>query len=336
MARQQYLEIANFILRFGDRLKMIDLFEEIVLPAFVGGAERAYKDTRYMFLDVKLVKFEYRGRQYPAVTGRFVKDTKLKRNQLFDSERKGLVKSEVTLDTAPSSVFALILEGHRLLFVREQSDSPGLDAFRSTIIKFITTNYYDYLDKLYDRAKANPPAGGKRVTRRAIELDIPRPTLELIEVSAEQELREFVDRYKTLKDVRVSLVQTNDEVDNEDFFRQMRIQKNKIGSEKTTLVHHQKDGLNKAEAVEQLQSALNGTAEIRLEGISNEGEKLVGNNEQFKIRVPLGEIGDDVKEAAAGMFTMYMAMIESKRIAVNETPPSTLILIDKVADLFVE
>jgi hypothetical protein len=158
----------------------------------------------------------------------------------------------------------------------------------------------------------------------------------LIEVSAEQELREFVDRYKTLKDVRVSLVQTNDEVDNEDFFRQMRIQMNKIGSEKTTLVHHQKDGLNKAEAVEQLQSALNGTAEIRLEGISIEGEKLVGNNEQFKIRVPLSEIGDDVKNAVGGMFNIYMTMLELKRIAVNESPPSTLALIEKVADLFVE
>jgi hypothetical protein len=141
VARQQYLEIANFILRFGDRLKMIDLFTEIVLPAFVGGAERTYKDTRYMFLDVNLVKLEHKGRKYPAVAGRFVKDTKLKRAQLFDYDKKGLVKSEVTLDTAPSSVFALILEGHRLLYVREQSDSPGLDAFRSTILKFVTTSY---------------------------------------------------------------------------------------------------------------------------------------------------------------------------------------------------
>ena len=66
MARQQYLEIANFILRFGDRLKMIDLFEEIVLPAFVGGGERSYKDTRYMFLDVKLVTLEHRDRKNPA------------------------------------------------------------------------------------------------------------------------------------------------------------------------------------------------------------------------------------------------------------------------------
>jgi hypothetical protein len=336
VARQQYLEIANFILRFGDRLKMIDMFEEIVLPAFVGDGERSYKDTRYMFLNVKLVTLEHRDRKYPAVVGRFVKDTKLKRNQLFDSERKGLVKSEVTLDTAPSSVFVLMLDGHRLLFVREQSDSPGLDAFRSTVIKFVTSTYYDYLDKLYDEAKANPPPDGKKVTRKIIERDFPKPTLELIEVSAEQELREFVGRYKTLKDIRVSLVQTNDEVDNEDFFRQMRVQKNKIGSDKTTLQHHQKDGLNKSEAIEQLQSALNGTAEIRLEGISTEGEKLIGNNEQFKVRVPLGEIGDDVKDAAQGMFNIYMMMIESKRISVNESPPATRVLIDKVAELFVE
>ena len=206
--RQQFLEIANFILRFGDRLKMIDLFEEIVIPAFVGGDARSYKETRYMFLDVKLATFVHKERKYPVIAGRFVKDTKLKRAQLFDYEKKGLVKSEVSLDTAPSSVFVLVLEGHRLLFVREQSDSPGLEAFRSTIIKFITTAYYNYLEKLYDEARANPPADGKRVTKVSFERDIPRPTLELIEVSSEQELREFVDRYKTLKDIKVSLVQT--------------------------------------------------------------------------------------------------------------------------------
>jgi hypothetical protein len=262
VSKQQYLEVANFILRFGDKLKMLDLMEEIVLPAFVNGAERSYKETKYMFIDVKLTTFQLKERKYPVILGRFIKATKLRRNQIFDAERKGLIKSELTLDTAPSSVFVLVLEGHRLLFVREHNDSPGLEAFRTTVSKFVTTTYYDYLDKLYDAAKANPAIEGKKVTRKSLELDIPRPTLDLIEVSAEQELRQFVDRYKTLKDVKVSLVQTNDEVDNDDFFRQMRAQKEKIGSDKTTLQHHRKDGLDKAEAVEQLQSALNGTALI--------------------------------------------------------------------------
>jgi hypothetical protein len=336
MSKQQYLEVANFILRFGEDLKMLDLMEEVVLPAFVNGAERSYRETRYMFIDVKLATFPFKDKNYPVILGRFVKATKLRRNQVFDAERKGLVKSEVTLDTAPSSIFVLVLEGHRLLFVREHNDSPGLDAFRTTVSKFVTTTYYNYLDKMYDDTKTGAPAEGKKVTRKSLELDIPRPTLDLIEVSAEQELRQFVGRYKTLKDVKVSLVQTNDEVDNDDFFRQMRAQKDKIGSDKTTLQHHRKDGLDKAEAVEQLQSALNGTAHIRLEGTSNDGERLVGNNDQFKIKVPLGVMGDDVKDAALGMFMVYMSMISMQRIAANETSASTRLLIDKVADLFVE
>jgi len=218
----------------------------------------------------------------------------------------------------------------------DQLKMIGLEAFRSTMISFIKSTRHDYLKRLYDEHRALPSIAGKHTTRKAIEKDIPQPTLELIEVAAEEELRDFVDRYKTLRDVQVSLVQTNDEIDNDDFFRQMRVQKERIGSDKTTYQHHQKDGLVKSEAIEQLQSALGGTAIIRLEGISKDGDKLVGNNEHFKVRLPVDEVGDDVKVAASTMFNLYMSMIEQRRIPANESPPSTLIQINKVADLFVE
>src|SRR5262245_16884504 len=101
MARGLHLELANFHCRFGERWVLLDLAEEIVIPAFTTSElERTYGDTRYFFYDQQLLRL--RGAE-PAlgIAGRFVKDTLLTRNQFFD-EKQGLIQDERSMASSPS------------------------------------------------------------------------------------------------------------------------------------------------------------------------------------------------------------------------------------------
>jgi len=328
MARQQYMEMANFICRFGDNFTMTDLLDEIVIPAFAGHRERTYKDTRYFFHGVSLILLEHDQTQYPAIAGRIVKDTKLSRSQIFD-QSQGLIQSEVTIPTAPSSMFLLILEGHRLLYVKEQVDSPGLEAFRSTVDRFLAEAYFEFIDNAFIYAKQKSLEGGQKVTKKALKEEIPRPTLELIEIASEQGLREFIHRYKTLRDVKVSLVQTNDEIDNDQFFKDMRSQKDKIGSDRTTLQHHRKDGLDPEAAFNQVNSAIEGKAVVSLDGLNQQGERLVGNNEEFKIRIPIPDLGSNIKVASRMLMSAYTSVVQQGLVKATAASAKAIAAINK-------
>lgn len=69
------VQFANFICHFGN-LEMLDLCEEVVIPAFTDGKlKRTYKDTSYFFHDVELISIPTDGKHTePAIVGKFVKD----------------------------------------------------------------------------------------------------------------------------------------------------------------------------------------------------------------------------------------------------------------------
>src|SRR5688572_4864705 len=121
-SEEREMEIANFVCLFGDQGTLLDYLREIVEPAFFGERERKYGESRYLFLEVTWVNVGTANVPSPAIAGRFVKDTKLvQEQQLVDGE---LEPADDELDSAPSAVFVLILEGHRLLYVREHIGSP--------------------------------------------------------------------------------------------------------------------------------------------------------------------------------------------------------------------
>ncbi|MGK7933145.1 MAG: hypothetical protein AB4041_17170 [Microcystaceae cyanobacterium] len=51
MTTKHSLEFANFICRFGDNLVLLDLLEEIIIPAFTDEhLQRSYRDTSFFFM----------------------------------------------------------------------------------------------------------------------------------------------------------------------------------------------------------------------------------------------------------------------------------------------
>jgi len=90
------MEMGNLICRFGDKKVLLDLAEEVVLPAFIDNSlVRSYDKTSYFFYDVSpVVLLNNQHEQVIGIAGRFIKDTTLEREQIFENG-KGLIKGHL-------------------------------------------------------------------------------------------------------------------------------------------------------------------------------------------------------------------------------------------------
>ena len=162
MRRKKFnLELGNFICRFGSKKVLLDLADEIIIPAFTDpNLSRGFGKTKYFFHEVKLVAIPNTS-QKPilGIIGRFVKDTTLEREQIF-KEGKGLIKDSSSIKSSPSSIFLLILHNHRLLYVKETKYAPSKETFGHTALNFIRKKYSIFIDNEYEKRKreANKPA----------------------------------------------------------------------------------------------------------------------------------------------------------------------------------
>jgi agmatine/peptidylarginine deiminase len=136
-------------------------------------------------------------------------------------------------------------------------------------------------------------------------------------LASKETLSAFVNKYNVLKSVEVQLRDTNSEIDNEPFFDRVRQEKNAIGSKKTSVKHTNPEGLDKEIAIEQLSiAAPQGSYLIRLDGEDDGGDRLRGNNDDFKIRTPLKDLGDSIKSAANRMYASFNSIIENGLIVI--------------------
>jgi hypothetical protein len=77
MTRTKYLEVSNFTLKFGDK-NLLDLVEEVVIPAFMHGHTRKYGKITYFFHEVSILELSDDNEEPLAcIAGRFIKDTVL-------------------------------------------------------------------------------------------------------------------------------------------------------------------------------------------------------------------------------------------------------------------
>ena len=112
MTRIPKLEFANVIIRFGDK-EMVDLFEQVVLPAFERtDLSRTSRGTDYFLLDVTLERLVESEADSLAVIGRLVKDTTLIVEQVWDEKQGKLIPIEKEIPSSPSALFAFRIQDH--------------------------------------------------------------------------------------------------------------------------------------------------------------------------------------------------------------------------------
>ena len=328
------MEMGNLICRFGNKKVLLDLIEEVVLPCFLDkGLIRRYAQTSYFFHEAELVTFKKENEPSSlGVVGRYIKDTTLESEQIFE-DGKGLIKSNDSIRSSPSAIFLLILDNHRLVYVKETKNAPPKESFRTTLQGFLRTKHKQFIDQEYKRLEElrEEDPSSKKVTKKSLYESIPRPTLELIPLTSEESIEQFIKKYRLLRTVEIALSDRNDEIDNDDFFEELQKRKDAIGSKKTAIRHNNSKGLNKEEAVSEIADATGqGNQSVKLIGIDDEGDVLRGNNEKFQIRKPLSGLSNELGKAANQLFKSYEGLVKDGLVKVPEVSQKAKMIIGSV------
>ncbi len=336
MANKQYpVHYANFVCHFGTD-ELLDYLHEIVLPAFrPQGSVRTFKDGRYFFDGTELLNLAAPGSEPElAICGRFVKDMVVKSEQRWDRSANEMVPDRSVLETAPSSIFVLLLASHKLIFLLETSNAPGMESFRSTAANFLAAARRVYIDSVASRSRISDLTeeeaekflergeDGKttRITKVRLNELLGPVDLELVPLSNEENLRKFLERFQLLQAATLRLVKPNSEIDNDEFLKQIRTKSDDVGSKTSTLTHRNPEGLVKAKVLGQLQAAAaEANTEIKLEGKDALGQVLRGSNEQFKVVSYLDAKPTDLAMTALRMFMLFSSQ---RREGLVKTPES--------------
>jgi hypothetical protein len=108
-----------------------------------------------------------------VIAGRLVKDTKIRRRQIYDPQA-GLIESNIEIESAPAAFFVLILEGHKLLYVKEETDAASIGVFATTAERFLVDTWEERIERIYRAAKENVVEGQAKLTKKQLERETPR------------------------------------------------------------------------------------------------------------------------------------------------------------------
>lgn len=335
MSYTKKLEFGNFTLKFGENKVLLDFFEEIVEPSF-----KARKHLRkiegkgeYFFLETSKTKIaDFRGTTYPAIVGRIVKNTKLKREQIFQDNNIVLDKKE--LETAPTSLFILLLETHRLIFCKELPGAPSIQNFESTCQKFLSIEHKTLVDRLIKEATPEDQKEPPRGIKRRINEAYPSPRLRITPLSDRQSLSDFLDRFKKIDKVTIKLLPTNqEEIDNDSFWADLGRRKEEMGSTTASIQFNGgKDGLVSEQVEDQVSSASGmGNSQIQIRGEDSQGDSIKGNNEDFSLSIELSELPKKISTATKQMLGSFLSLVASGAIKL---PTPSAEIIQKVQGFF--
>lgn len=321
MSAVKRIEFGNYTLKFGDDKVLLDLFDEVVMPSFFEMKYiRKLKDKgEYFFLDTKVVVLNKdKAKPELGIAGRIVKNTKLKREQIFSREG-GLVEKAGELETAPSSTFLLILSNHRLILCQETAGAPNIQNFQSTSQYCLSARYKEYIQEEYDNDKAKKEEDSEFSprTKKALTEDTPRPFLRITPLPDKQDLNSFVGRFKHIDELTIKLLPTNnEEIDNDDFWASLDSVGNQMNSKRTALrFANTKEGLDAAQALEQTTSATGlGNSEVKFKGYDEQGDTIKGSNDDFSLTVELDDMPKNIERAAQVKFGQFMHLVQSQVI----------------------
>ncbi|HAS6339614.1 TPA: hypothetical protein RQJ95_003308 [Vibrio vulnificus] len=329
------LEFGNYTLKFGNKV-LLDMYQDVVLPSF---HEMKYLrkrgDTEYFFIDTQVIKLseEESGEPVVGLCGRIVKNTKLKRDQIFVGE--SLVEDPQELETAPSSVFLLVLNNHRLIFFKEVAGAPTIDNFRATSEYFLKRRHKEFIQELWEAGKAAREADSSkpRVTKNDLLAQFAWPELRITPLTDRQNLNEFIGRFSQIEKLTIKLVPTNTEINNDDFWRKLEASKNEMNSPSTTIsFSNKKEGLSSSEVLRQTVSATAlGNSEIRVSGIDTEGGEIKGDNEDFDLTIDVEDIPKDVPNAAAHVYSKFLELAEQGTITLPHLAQG---VVDKIGEIY--
>ncbi len=334
MKKSYDIEVANLVCAFGPEKVLIDYAPEIVIPAFLDiGLERKYGVARHIFREASLVHLDSEpGNIVVGITGRYIVDTFISREQTFQ-EGVGLTQSIDSMPTAPSALFLLILNNHRLLYVKETAHAPSLSTFKSTLASFLARKRKSFIDEEYTRLNSAYTESRGRVTKKSLYESIPQVDLRITPISSEENIERFLQRFEKLKSLEIKVCKRNGNLDNRGLFSAIEETGKGLESTSTALRYRSPNGLNINMAKEEVASAASsGNQLIRLQGQDHNGDALLGNNESFKLLKPIKLTSKNTIDIAKVLYSAFLSLVQSKVVSVPESEETSPKLIKERTD----
>ena len=230
-----------------------------------------------------------------------MKDTELTRHQIFDAD-DGLIQDELKMRSAPSAFFVLILNNHRLIYFPETPHAPDFKPFEATAKHFLRRRHREYIDELHRKFLGT----SNQLTKKALYQIHPVPTLEVIPMTGRDSIEQFMRRYKLLRRIDFRLVLPNADIDAGEILGQVRGLGTKLKSERTAVSVSSGEGLEIDEAIEAVASATQtGNQDVKLDGVDGDGNKLLGNNDEFRINAPVQDIPSADGDLMGRLYGIY-------------------------------
>jgi hypothetical protein len=304
------ISFVNLICRFGDKLVLLDLANEIVLPSFTDSKmSRKYGVNTYIFQGVDFI--EIAGAEKATVPllvlyGRLIKDTLLTRDQVYTPEG-GLERKPGSLPSAPSSFFALILNNHKLMYVPETGQAPSLGAFQATLQYFLGIKYREYINAQFQARRSGP----EPISKKQLYYEIPHPMVAVVPLSSRESIQEFLRKFERIKRLEFKILPTNQEWQMGATFEAIRQMRKSLDARDTKLVHQNPAGLDKQNVDEQVnEAAATGNSEVELTGTTPEGDRLKGNNQDFSLQVPAAGLPERDIDRAVRLVNLFNDFFE--------------------------
>lgn len=161
----------------------------------------------------------------------------------------------------------------------------------------------------------------------------------MVPIPSALSLADFVKRYRQLSTITLRVLQTNSELDNSNLLKAVRTTGGQLGAKNSQITHSAGDNrtLDTSEAIAQLRAvALDGNVDVKLTGTDASGNKLIGNNEEFRLRVQTDGVSRNVPEAALQLNNVLNQQIRRNNIQIAEDadPVQTEVAVRRIARRF--
>lgn len=143
MLDKKVMQFANFNITFGDNDEpMLEHLLDIIYPAFTSGIGKGTtKDNkRYIFqkVEIKLISEDY------YMVGNLIKDTIYHVSTVM--ENGDLIQVDRFTPTSPYSRFLINLKNHRMILIKNESNSPDTRSFQS-VVRSCLKKYINQINK---------------------------------------------------------------------------------------------------------------------------------------------------------------------------------------------
>ena len=292
----QTISFANFNLRFGTKLAMLDLWGEVVFPAFTNSSPRPTASGTFYITDTDVVPVD----DDLVLVGRLVKDTTLSREQVFINGE--LIPSRAAIDAAFTSRFALRLSTHSLIWAPETRFAPSISAFQATVMKSIQKHWKLHMEQTM---KSENPSmkRSERIPLRAEMLKrFPPPVLDIVPYPNKQSAADFLAKVELLTEVRYRVVDPNPHYDGEGMAKSLLEMKQSLVAGSASVRFGDPKGLNHDSAAEQIaQLSSTGIITAQVKGKGPHGEDVSGDLEEMQVKVHTDPLPSENAAAAIAM-----------------------------------